>query len=102
MGFQRISIARALYNDADVYVLDDPFSAVDSHVGKVLSHFIVLGPLRLPLGHCLYFLQHLLKHVVEVYLKNKAVILVTNQLHNLIKAHRVSPPSALCLWSTVL
>lgn len=31
---QRVSIARALYADRDVVVLDDPFSAVDSHVGK--------------------------------------------------------------------
>ncbi|TVU07887.1 hypothetical protein EJB05_41262 [Eragrostis curvula] len=28
---QRIQLARAVYNDADVYLLDDPFSAVDAH-----------------------------------------------------------------------
>ncbi|KAI5710680.1 hypothetical protein M8J75_010653 [Diaphorina citri] len=31
---QRVSLARAVYNDADMYFLDDPLSAVDSHVGK--------------------------------------------------------------------
>ena len=30
---QRISLARAVYSDADLYLLDDPLSAVDSHVG---------------------------------------------------------------------
>ena len=27
-------MARAVYNNADIYMLDDPLSAVDSHVGK--------------------------------------------------------------------
>ena len=30
----RISLARAIYYDADVYLLDDPLSAVDTAVGK--------------------------------------------------------------------
>jgi len=33
---QRIQLARALYSDADVYLLDDPFSAVDAHTGAHL------------------------------------------------------------------
>ncbi len=31
---QRISCARAMYKDADIYILDSPLSAVDAHVGK--------------------------------------------------------------------
>lgn len=33
---QRIQIARAVYQDADIYLLDDPFSAVDAHTGTQL------------------------------------------------------------------
>ena len=33
---QRIGIARAVYSNADLYLLDDPLSAVDAHVGKQL------------------------------------------------------------------
>lgn len=32
----RLSLARALYEDADIYLLDDPLSAVDEKVGKEL------------------------------------------------------------------
>ena len=31
---QRISIARALYSDADIFLIDDCLSALDAYVGK--------------------------------------------------------------------
>ncbi|TYI03203.1 hypothetical protein ES332_A11G320100v1 [Gossypium tomentosum] len=43
---QRIQIARALYQDADVYLFDDPFSAVDAHTGSHLFKEVLLNNLR--------------------------------------------------------
>ena len=38
---QRVSLARAVYSNADIYMLDDPLSAVDSHVGKYIFDNII-------------------------------------------------------------
>ena len=40
---QRVSLARAVYFNADIYLLDDPLSAVDAHVGRKLF-LNVIGP----------------------------------------------------------
>lgn len=43
---QRIQIARAVYQDADIYLLDDPFSAVDAHTGTQLFQDCLMGVLK--------------------------------------------------------
>ena len=45
---QRLALARAVYQNADVYVMDDVLSAVDAHVGKhifeqVIGHDGIIG-----------------------------------------------------------
>lgn len=40
---QRISLARAIYSNADIFMLDDPLSAVDSHVGRLIFDKVI-GP----------------------------------------------------------
>ena len=52
---QRLNLARAVYADADIYLLDDPLSAVDAKVG-----------------------QHIFQHCVRGALKDKTVVLVSH------------------------
>ena len=42
---QRVQLARALYQNADIYLLDDPFSAVDAHTATSLFNDYVMGVL---------------------------------------------------------
>jgi ABC-type multidrug transport system fused ATPase/permease subunit len=43
---QRLNIARAIYFDADIVLLDDPLSAVDAHVGRHIFDNAILGLLK--------------------------------------------------------
>jgi ATP-binding cassette subfamily C (CFTR/MRP) protein 4 len=62
----RVSLARALYSDADVYLLDDPLSAVDTQVGR-----------------------HIFKKCICGILKDKPRILVTHQVNVLEAADQI-------------
>jgi ATP-binding cassette subfamily C (CFTR/MRP) protein 1 len=59
---QRVSLARAVYSGADIYIFDDPLSAVDSHVGKHIFDHVMCdggmlhGKTRFLVTHALYFL----------------------------------------------
>lgn len=49
---QRISMARAVYSDADFFIMDDPLSAVDVHVGRhMFENCIVGAPLARSIWH---------------------------------------------------
>jgi len=42
----RISLARAIYSDADIMLLDDPLSAVDPEVAAKIFHECINGALK--------------------------------------------------------
>lgn len=59
---QRVSLARACYSEADLYLLDDPLSAVDAHVGKhIFDHVIGPGGL-LKVGYVIILLWYSAKY----------------------------------------
>lgn len=60
----RISLARAVYKSASIYLLDDPLSAVDAHVGKHLFDEVIgprgrlaLNATRILITHQIHFLK---------------------------------------------
>ena len=57
----RISIARALYSDKDIYMFDDPISALDANVGmKVMKNCIIKhlsGKTRILVTHALQYVS---------------------------------------------
>jgi ATP-binding cassette subfamily C (CFTR/MRP) protein 1 len=63
---QRLNIARAIYFDADIILMDDPLSAVDAHVGR-----------------------HIMDNAICGLLKDKCRILATHQLHVLNRCDRI-------------
>ncbi|KAJ4703013.1 ABC transporter C family member 2-like [Melia azedarach] len=63
---QRVSMARAVYANSDVYIFDDPLSALDAHVGRQVFDKCIKGELR-----------------------GKTRVLVTNQLHFLSQVDRI-------------
>ncbi|KAL2060532.1 hypothetical protein VTL71DRAFT_9173 [Oculimacula yallundae] len=63
---QRLNLARAIYSNADIILMDDPLNSVDAHVGK-----------------------HIFNEAICRLLRHKCCILATHQLHVLVKCDRV-------------
>ncbi|XP_029311724.1 canalicular multispecific organic anion transporter 2 isoform X1 [Cottoperca gobio] len=69
---QRVSLARALYSDTDVYLLDDPLSAVDAHVAKHIfdnligPEGVLKGKTRILVTHGISFLPQVDNIIVMV------------------------------------
>lgn len=67
-------MARAVYQDADIYLLDDPLAAVDAHVGQHIFHKCIIDEL---------LLQKSTSTECGYPSKKKMVILVTNAIQYL-------------------
>ncbi|CAM9003410.1 unnamed protein product [Rhodiola kirilowii] len=63
---QRVSMARAVYSDSDVYIFDDPLSALDAHVAR-----------------------QVFDKCIKTELQGKTRVLVTNQLHFLSQVDKI-------------
>ncbi|XP_044750541.1 ATP-binding cassette sub-family C member 4-like [Coccinella septempunctata] len=61
-----VNLARCIYRKADIYILDDPLSAVDAKIGR-----------------------HLYQKCIETFLGDKICILVTHQLQYLKTADKI-------------
>ncbi|RWR99698.1 multidrug resistance-associated protein 4-like protein, partial [Leptotrombidium deliense] len=62
----RVNLARAVYDDANIYIFDDPLSAVDSTVAN-----------------------HIFHRCIEEYLASKTRILVTHNLQFISRADKI-------------
>ena len=62
---QRVQLARALYQNADVYLLDDPFSAVDAHTATNLFNVITSFLCLLNLAFFVIFFTELVIFVFD-------------------------------------
>ncbi|KAF2908344.1 hypothetical protein DAI22_12g177900 [Oryza sativa Japonica Group] len=95
---QRIQLARALYHDADIYLLDDPFSSVDAHTATSLFNEYVMGALSektvLLVTHQVEFLhafdsvllmsQGQIMHAASY----QELLLSSREFQNLVNAHK--------------
>nr|XP_023846068.1 multidrug resistance-associated protein 5 [Salvelinus alpinus] len=59
---QRVSLARALYSERPILLLDDPLSAVDAHVGSHLFHNAIRTASK---GKTTIFVTHQLQYLAE-------------------------------------
>ena len=59
----RISLARILYSNPDIYLFDDPISALDANVGKKIMHNCIIkylkGKTRIIVTHALQYLKYM-------------------------------------------
>ncbi|XP_025825744.1 ABC transporter C family member 4-like isoform X2 [Panicum hallii] len=83
---QRIQLARAVYQDCDIYLLDDIFSAVDAHTGSTIFMECLKGTLKnktvILVTHQVDFLQN----VDTVFVMKDGLVIQSGTYHELIES----------------
>jgi len=59
----RVGLARAVYREAEVYLLDDPLSAVDAAVGRHIHGECILGELARRRGAAVILATHQVRYL---------------------------------------
>ena len=86
----RISLARAIYREADIYLLDDPLSAVDGYVARHLVNYCLKGFLA---GKTILLVTHqvqLTRFCDIVYLMNDGKLVSQGTFQDISKAENVA------------
>ncbi|EON98628.1 putative multidrug resistance-associated protein 2 protein [Phaeoacremonium minimum UCRPA7] len=84
---QRLNIARAIYFNADMVLMDDPLSAVDAHVGRHIFDNAILGLLK---GKCRILATHqlwVLNRCDRIIWMDEGKIQAVDTFENLMKGH---------------
>ena len=80
----RISLARVLYNEPDIYLFDDPISALDANVGKKIMKDCIInylkGKTRIIVTHAIQYL----KYMDRIYYLKKGKIIFTGTYDELV------------------
>ena len=82
---------RAVYRKANVYILDDPLSAVDADVGQRLFQICTTGALR---GSIVVLVTH---HIKYAQLTDAMLVLDKVCLHPLVFNYYADPNPTLCM-----
>ncbi|KAG5981612.1 hypothetical protein E4U55_002748 [Claviceps digitariae] len=84
---QRLNIARAIYFDADIVLMDDPLSAVDAHVGRHIFDNAILGLMK---DKCRILATHqlwVLSRCDRIIWMDEGKIQAIDTFENLIREH---------------
>lgn len=79
----RVNLARAIYKNADIYLLDDPLSAVDTQVGQQIFDECISGYLKDKIVVLATHQLQYMKYVAQIVLMSEGSIVIKGNYHEL-------------------